>query len=66
MVCSAAAIVFPPGELTTRTPFCVAALTSTLSTPTPALPIILSLLEELIISQSLEYQSESLKHHNLQ
>ena len=50
IVCSAAAIVLPPGELTTRTPFCVAALTSTLSTPTPALPMILSLLEELIIS----------------
>ena len=40
--CSAAAMVLPSGEFTTRTPRCVAAGTSTLSTPTPARPMILS------------------------
>lgn len=38
--CSAAAIVLPSGELTTSTPRWVAASTSTLSTPTPARPMI--------------------------
>ena len=38
----AAAIVLPSGELTTTMPLRVAAVTSTLSTPTPARPMILS------------------------
>nr|QNO48058.1 hypothetical protein DFIJPJLC_00001 [Methanosarcinales archaeon ANME-2c ERB4] len=40
-VCSAAEIVFPSGVFATIMPFFVAAATSTLSTPTPALPTIL-------------------------
>ena len=43
MASSAAAAAFPCGVLMTRTPFSVAALTSMLSTPTPARPMILSL-----------------------
>ena len=50
MVCSAAAIVFPSGEFTTIIPFCVAASTSILSTPTPARPIILRFLPASIIA----------------
>lgn len=44
MVCSAAAPIFPAGELTTMMPDFVAALTSTLSTPTPALATTFKLL----------------------
>ena len=40
IVCSVAAIVLPPGELMTIMPRSVAAFTSMLSTPTPALPMI--------------------------
>mmetsp|Transcript_49137 Transcript_49137/g.123167 ORF Transcript_49137/g.123167 Transcript_49137/m.123167 type:complete len:201 (-) Transcript_49137:144-746(-) len=53
-VCSAAATVLPRGELTTKMPVSVAALTLTLSTPTPARPMILSfLLERMIFSVTL-------------
>src|SRR5207302_540839 len=38
IVCSAAATMLPRGALTTRMPFWVAAVTSMLSTPTPARP----------------------------
>ena len=38
MPCSAAAMVFAVGALTTRTPYSVAAARSTLSIPTPARP----------------------------
>ena len=48
-VCSAAAIVFPSGEFTTITPFCVAASKSILSTPTPARPIIFKFVPASII-----------------
>lgn len=44
IVCSAAAPMFPLGLFTTITPSWVAALTSTLSTPTPALATTLSFL----------------------
>src|SRR5580704_15367673 len=43
MASSAAAAAFPCGVLMTRTPFSVAAVTSKMSTPTPARPMILSL-----------------------
>ena len=43
MASSAAAAALPCGVLMTRTPFSVAALTSMLSTPTPARPMIFSL-----------------------
>ncbi len=43
IACSAVEIVLPPGVFITMIPFFVAAATSTLSRPTPALPIILSL-----------------------
>jgi hypothetical protein len=47
--CSAAAIVLPSGEFTTSTPRLVAAGTSTLSTPTPARPMMRSRLAASII-----------------
>ena len=50
IACSAAAIVLPSGELTTTIPLRVAAGTSTLSTPTPARPMILSKLPASMIS----------------
>ncbi len=50
IACSAAAIVLPSGELTTTIPARVAAGTSTLSTPTPARPIIFSCFPASIIS----------------
>ena len=43
IVCSEAATVLPSGELSTTIPLSVAASTSILSTPTPALPITFSL-----------------------
>ena len=48
--CSAAAMVLPSGEFTTSTPRLVAAGTSTLSTPTPARPMIRSLSAASMIS----------------
>ena len=42
-VCSATETALPPGVFITRTPAAVAALRSTLSTPTPARPITFSL-----------------------
>ena len=48
--CSAAAMVLPSGELTTTIPLRVAAGTSTLSTPTPARPIIFNFVPASIIS----------------
>ena len=50
MVCSAAATMFPVGELTTMMPWRVAASMSILSTPTPARPTILSSLAAASIS----------------
>ena len=48
--CSAAAMVLPSGEFTTSTPRRVAAFTSTLSTPTPARPMMRSLVAASITS----------------
>ena len=48
--CSAAAIVLPSGEFTTITPRRVAAGTSTLSTPTPARPMMRNLVAASITS----------------
>jgi hypothetical protein len=49
IVCSAAAAIFPVGEFTTIIPLSVAAFTSILSTPTPALAITVNLPAALII-----------------
>lgn len=49
IVCSAAAAIFPVGEFTTIIPLSVAAVTSILSTPTPALAITVNLPAALII-----------------
>ena len=49
IVCSAAEFTFPNGVFITAIPFAFAAITSILSTPTPALPIILILTAESII-----------------
>ena len=51
IVCSAVDIVFPAGAFITMMPFLEAALTSTLSRPTPALPITLSLSAFEMISE---------------
>src|SRR6266704_2834233 len=53
MVCSAVVVVEPPGEFITKTPCSVAALTSTLSTPTPARPMTLSLVAFWMTSRSI-------------
>ena len=50
IVCSAVEIVLPPGVFITIIPFLVAAATSTLSRPTPARPITLSLSAQAIRS----------------
>ena len=51
-VCSAAAIVFPVGALTTTMPARVAASRSTLSTPTPARPMTASRVPAAIAAAS--------------
>lgn len=50
IVCSVAAIVFPPGEFITIIPCAVAALMSILSVPTPARPTIFNFLARSITS----------------